>query len=83
MSVSGFVWVSDNVAFVSFGNQLLLWCYWQELLAPVLARPDLLVTRNVEWANLAFGFEQVPIASREYLHIFASASTTAGLLYLV
>jgi hypothetical protein len=24
----------------------------------VLARPDLLITRNVEWANLAFGFEQ-------------------------
>ena len=32
---------------------------WQEKIAPVLARPDLLITRNVEWANLAFGFEQV------------------------
>jgi hypothetical protein len=31
----------------------------QEIIAAVLARPDLLITRNVEWANLAFGFEQV------------------------
>ncbi|CAM6089242.1 unnamed protein product [Calypogeia fissa] len=30
----------------------------EETLAPVLGRPDLIVTRNVEWANLAFGFEQ-------------------------
>ncbi|KAH9560148.1 hypothetical protein CY35_06G091700 [Sphagnum magellanicum] len=30
----------------------------EEKLSPVLARPDLLITRNVEWANLAFGFEQ-------------------------
>ncbi|CAM6075515.1 unnamed protein product [Sphagnum tenellum] len=30
----------------------------EEIIAPVLARPDLLITRNVEWANLAFGFEQ-------------------------
>lgn len=28
-------------------------------MAPVLARSDLLITRNVEWANLALGFEQV------------------------
>ncbi|XP_073390459.1 phospholipid scramblase family protein C343.06c isoform X3 [Physcomitrium patens] len=28
------------------------------VLVPVLARPDLIITRNVEWANLAFGFEQ-------------------------
>lgn len=34
---------------------------WQEKIAPVLARPDLLITRNVEWANLAFGFEQVEL----------------------
>lgn len=33
----------------------------QEKIAPVLARPDLLITRNVEWANLAFGFEQVQV----------------------
>jgi hypothetical protein len=30
----------------------------EEKLASVLGRPDLIVTRNVEWANLAFGFEQ-------------------------
>ncbi|CAK9274896.1 unnamed protein product, partial [Sphagnum jensenii] len=30
----------------------------EEIIATVLARPDLLITRNVEWANLAFGFEQ-------------------------
>lgn len=29
------------------------------MIAPILSRPDLLVTRNVEWANLALGFEQV------------------------
>ncbi|KAJ7570682.1 hypothetical protein O6H91_01G131200 [Diphasiastrum complanatum] len=27
-------------------------------LAPVLARPILMITRNIEWANIAFGFEQ-------------------------
>ncbi|XP_024541935.1 altered inheritance rate of mitochondria protein 25 [Selaginella moellendorffii] len=27
-------------------------------LVPVLARPDLMVTRNIEWANVAFGLEQ-------------------------
>ena len=27
--------------------------------AGILARSDLLITRNVEWANIAFGFEQV------------------------
>lgn len=30
----------------------------EEMIAPILSRPDLLVTRNVEWANLALGFEQ-------------------------
>lgn len=59
-----------DISVLSFEDLLLLWCHWQELLAPVLARPDLLVTRNVEWANLAFGFEQVPIV------IFASVFCT-------
>jgi len=36
-------------------------CGGQEKLSSVLARPDLLITRNVEWANLAFGFEQVDV----------------------
>ncbi|KAL2631904.1 hypothetical protein R1flu_016590 [Riccia fluitans] len=30
----------------------------EEKLTGVLGRPDLIITRNVEWANLAFGFEQ-------------------------
>ncbi|KAL3689906.1 hypothetical protein R1sor_016215 [Riccia sorocarpa] len=30
----------------------------EEKLAGILGRPDLIITRNVEWANLAFGFEQ-------------------------
>lgn len=30
----------------------------EEKIAPVLARSDLLITRNVEWANVALGFEQ-------------------------
>lgn len=31
----------------------------QVKVAGILARSDLLITRNVEWANIAFGFEQV------------------------
>ncbi|KAG0592022.1 hypothetical protein KC19_1G218700 [Ceratodon purpureus] len=30
----------------------------EDKIAPILGRSDLLITRNVEWANLALGFEQ-------------------------
>lgn len=30
----------------------------ESLVAPLLARSNLLITRDIEWANLAFGFEQ-------------------------
>lgn len=30
----------------------------EALVAPLLARSNLLITRNIEWANLVFGFEQ-------------------------
>jgi hypothetical protein len=56
---------------------LTLFC-WQEILAPVLARPDLIITRNVEWANLAFGFEQV--LSVSFFHICRCSCTLMSAL---
>lgn len=62
---------------------MLLWCPRQMVLVPVLARPDLIITRNVEWANLAFGFEQVPFVSCCVCHrlfTFVNAFLSCALL---
>lgn len=51
---------------------LLLKCFLcfhckQVKLAPLLARANLLVTRDIEWANLMLGFEQVKILLASHL----------------
>lgn len=33
--------------------------FFQAMVAPLLARSNLLITRDIEWANLMLGFEQV------------------------
>ncbi|OAE32202.1 hypothetical protein AXG93_1793s1360 [Marchantia polymorpha subsp. ruderalis] len=48
----------DDVSYPDSGEFYMDSNSTQERLAAVLGRPDLIITRNVEWANLAFGFEQ-------------------------
>ncbi|MCO5580690.1 hypothetical protein L7F22_034560 [Adiantum nelumboides] len=57
----------------------------EEMVAPLLARSDLLVTRNIEWANVLLGFEQenkyVIMDPRQSLTVVGYITESSNLIF--